>query len=243
MTNGIPKDYSGKVRLLSSNGSVIFNGTMEKSALTGKGMLYDYCGNILYEGDFENQLYNGDGISYYGKSSTAYIDNKSDELYICDVGKNSKGTYWAKVSYPIGSKRAYAYIALSAITDNNGSHVKTAATGKFYCSYRKGVVASSSYYVSKGDTVYLIATSGSSYQILYPVSGGKWRIGWCSKTDYNKYCASSNSFSPVWPCQKSNYISTMYRYYNSGNPKNHSVRSNIYNAFDIAGSSGDAICY
>lgn len=97
LTNGIPKDYSGKVRLLSSDGSVIFNGTMEKSALTGKGMLYDYCGNILYEGDFENQLYNGDGISYYGKSSTAYIDNKSDELYICDVGKNSKGTYWAKV--------------------------------------------------------------------------------------------------------------------------------------------------
>lgn len=181
------------------------------------------------------------GSITYGKSSTAYIDNGKDELYLCDVGKNSKGTYWAKVSYPIGSKRAYAYIALSAITGNNGSHAKTMSTGKFYCSYRNGVSASSSYYVAKGDAVYLIATSGNNYQIIYPISGGKWRIGWCSKTDYNKYCAASNSFSPVWPCKNSNYISTMYRYYNSGNPKNHGVRSNIYNAFDVAGSYGDTI--
>lgn len=189
------------------------------------------------------------GSITYGKSSTAYIDNKKDELYLCDVGKNSKGTYWAKVSYPIGSKRAYAYIALSDITGNNGSHAKTIATGKFYCSYRKGVSNSSSYYVAKGDAVYLIATSGSSYQILYPIGGYKWRIGWCSKTVYNKYCSSgsngsandSYSFNPVWPCKNANYISTLYRYYNSGNPKNHGVRSNIYNAFDVAGSYGDTI--
>lgn len=192
------------------------------------------------------------GSITYGKSSTAYIDNTTDELYLYDVGMNSKGTYWAKVSYPIGSKRASAYIALSAITGNNGTHAKTTATGKFYCSYRKGVSTSSSYYVAKGDTVYLISTSGNNYQILYPISGGKWRIGWCSKTNYDKYCAvkpnpvtnsntTSASFNPVWPCKNSNYISTMYRYYNSNNPKNHGVRSNIYNAFDIAGSSGDAI--
>lgn len=189
------------------------------------------------------------GSITYGESSTAYIDNAGDELYLCDAGKNSKGTYWAKVSYPIGSKRAYAYIALSAITSNNGSHTKTISTGKFYCSYRKGVSTSSSYYVAKGDAVYLIATSGSNYQIIYPIGDYKWRIGWCSKTDYNKYCSpgsngsgnDSCSFNPVWPCKNANYISTLYRYYNSGNPKNHSVRSNIYNAFDIAGNSGDTI--
>lgn len=189
------------------------------------------------------------GSITYGKSSTAYIDNKKDELYLCDVGKNSKGTYWAKVSYPVGSKRAYAYIPLSAVTDNNGSHAKSISTGKFYCSYRKGVSTSSSYYVAKGDAVYLIATSGSSYQILYPIGGYKWRIGWCSKTDYNKYCSSgsngsandSYSFNPVWPCKNANYISTLYRYYNSGNPKNHGGRSNKYNAIDIAGNSGDTI--
>lgn len=132
------------------------------------------------------------GSITYGKSSTAYIDNKTDELYLCDVGRNSKGTYWAKVSYPIGSKRAYAYIPLAVITSNNGSQVKSEATGKFYCSYRKGASTSSRYYVAEGDTVYLLAKSGSSYQILYPISGGKWRIGWCSKANYNKYCVGSN---------------------------------------------------
>lgn len=189
------------------------------------------------------------GSITYGKSSTAYIDNKKDKLYLCDVGKNSKGTYWAKVSYPVGSKRAYAYIPLSAVTDNNGSHAKSISTGKFYCSYRKGVSASSSYYVAKGDAVYLIAASGNNYQIIYPISGGKWRIGWCSKTDYNKYCSSNSngsanatySFNPAWPCKNANYISTLYRYYNSGNPKNHGGRSSKYNSIDIAGSSGDTI--
>ncbi len=53
---------------------------------------------------------------------------------------------------------------------------------------------------------------------------------------------SPTSFSPVWPCSKStNYISTMYRYWNSGNPTSHRVRSNKYNALDISGSKGDTI--
>ncbi len=193
------------------------------------------------------------GSITYGKSSSAYIDNKKDELYLCDVGKNAKGIYWAKVSYPIGSKRAYAYIALSAITSNNSSHKKSISTGKFYCSYRKGVSSSSKYYVDKKDTVYLLATSGSNYQILYPINDGKWRIGWCSKSNYNKYCTTSknqnvnptvvnSTFNPVWPCKNSNYISTMYRYYNGGYPKDHSVRSNKYNAFDVGNSrTGDTI--
>lgn len=134
------------------------------------------------------------GSVTYGKSSTAYIDNKTDELYLCDVGVTN-GKYWAYVSYPIGSKRAYAYIPLSAISGNNGSHAKATSSGKFYCSYRKGFSTSSSYYVAKGDTVYLLATSGSQYQILYPISGGKWRIGWCSKSNYETYCKKQTTTS------------------------------------------------
>lgn len=190
------------------------------------------------------------GSETYGKSGTAYIDNAADELYVLKVGQNSKGTWYAKVSYPISkNKRAVAYIPLSAISKNNwGSSSAVAATGKFYCAPRKTSSNSSSYYVNKGEKVYLIATDGDKYQIMYPNSSGKYRIAWCSKNDYNKYCAKTNSsvsnssFNPVWPCKKSNYISTMYRYYNRGNPYNHGVRSNIYNAFDVSGGgSGDAI--
>lgn len=127
------------------------------------------------------------GTVTYGASKTAYIDNSVDEIYILDVGYEN-GKYWAYVSYPVSSKRAKAYVNLSVLTKNNGNHKKTKSTGKFYCSTRENKSNSSSYYVNKGDTVYLIATSTSKYQILYPTSDGKWRLAWCNKTDYQKYC-------------------------------------------------------
>ncbi|MCD7827841.1 MAG: SH3 domain-containing protein [Clostridiales bacterium] len=131
------------------------------------------------------------GTVTYGKSSGAYIDNAADEIYVYSVGKNSSGTYYAKVTYPSGNKRLTAYIALSAISSGNGSNKSVTSTGKFYCAKRYGNSTSSSYYVAKGDTVYLLATNGSWYQILYPTSGSVWRIAWCKQTDYNKYCGSS----------------------------------------------------
>jgi len=51
----------------------------------------------------------------------------------------------------------------------------------------------------------------------------------------------NTEFTPVWPCESANYISTMYRYWNSGNPSSHGCRSNKYNAFDVAGSYGEKI--
>ena len=132
------------------------------------------------------------GTATYGASSSSYIDNSADELYILDVGCTN-GTYWAYVSYPTSSKRVNAYIPLSAITSNNAGHTKTTSTGKFYCSLRENTSTSTSYYVAKGDTVYLIATSSSMYQILYPISNGKWRLAWCSASDYQKYCGSTGN--------------------------------------------------
>lgn len=136
------------------------------------------------------------GTVSYGANKNSYIDNKADEIRILDVGKNSKGVYWALVSYPSGSKRVNAYIELSAITPNNGSHVKVVSSGKFNCAPRRDAAISGSYYVSKGDTVYLVASYGSRYQILYP-SGSVWRLAWCNASDYNKYCPSNTANSMV----------------------------------------------
>ncbi len=125
-----------------------------------------------------------------GASSKAYIANSTDELYLKKVG-TTNGKTWALVSYPTSKKRVDAYIYLSAITNNNGSHAKVTSTGKFYCYPRyTSSSTSSSYYVAKGDSVYLISTSGNKYQIMYNVSSG-WRIAWCKKTDYERYCTSS----------------------------------------------------
>lgn len=131
------------------------------------------------------------GTVSYGKNNKSYIDNRVDDLYIFDVGCTN-GTWWAYVSYPVSSGRVEAYIPLSAITGNNAGHTKTTSTGKFYCSLRENSDISSNYYVAKGDTVYLISTS-YKYQILYPISGGKWRLAWCSASDYQKYCGPTGN--------------------------------------------------
>lgn len=132
------------------------------------------------------------GTVTYGASTSSYIDNRTDELYLIDVGITG-GKAWAYVSYPTSSRRVYAYIPLSALTANNGSHAKTVSTGKFYCSLRSTGAASSSYFVAASDTVYLVATSGSKCQILYSISGNLWRLAWCSASDYQKYCAGGQT--------------------------------------------------
>lgn len=129
------------------------------------------------------------GTVSYGKSSSSYIDGYNDLLYVMDVGTNSRGEAWAKVSYPVGnSKRVIAYIHLSDLTANTHS-VKAVSSGKFLCALRQNDSLNSSYYVAANDTVWLLAVSDSRCQILYPTSSG-YRIAWCEKADYEKYCGS-----------------------------------------------------
>lgn len=127
------------------------------------------------------------GTVTYGASSSSYIDNASDEIYLLKVGSG-----WAYVSYPTSNGRVKAYIKLSAITSatTSTSMAKTAATAKINCAPRYGQSVSSAYYVDKGDTVYKLGTKGSYTQILYP-SGSVYRIAWCKTSDYSKYCSGS----------------------------------------------------
>lgn len=122
------------------------------------------------------------GTITYGKSTTAYISNSSDELYLLDAGMTN-GKAWAKVSYPIGSnKRAQAYIPLSAISSSFYAKKHTyykSSTGKFNVSLRKGGSKQSSHYVAKGDSVYVLdiaSTKSNNVQIciqyLLEANGG-----------------------------------------------------------------------
>lgn len=149
---------------------------------------------------YTNKALTSRGTVTYGASSSSYIDNAADELYIIDVGCTN-GKYWAYVLYPTSKGRVYAYIHLSALTTNNANHKKSVSSGKFYCAPRANKANSNNYYVAAGDTVYLVATTGTKYQILYPISGGKWRLAWCNKADYQRYCEvkknSTKLYNPV----------------------------------------------
>ena len=178
---------------------------------------------------YTNKNLTSRGTATYGKSSSSYIDNRSDEIYVYSVGQNSKKVYYAYVSYPTSNGRVKAYIPLSALTSNNGNHAAKKSSGRFYCSIRSNTALSGSYYVDKNDTVYLIATKESKYQIMYPTSNGAYRIAWCNKSDYNKYClnkttttqaaTSNTSYSPRTSApSKSNgyYYSSKNIFYSSG---------------------------
>jgi len=131
------------------------------------------------------------GTVSYGASPNSYIENSTDEIYLYDVGVTN-GKTWGYVSYPIsGGRRVYAYVYLDALCENNSNHAAAVSTGKFLCSRHVNSALSSSYYVAKGDTVYLLSIHGSRCQIMYP-SGDKYRIAFCDLADYNKYCSSSS---------------------------------------------------
>lgn len=127
------------------------------------------------------------GTASYGASSSSYIDNGSDEMYLYSVGTGANGAY-GYVGYPTSKGYVSAYIPLSAITQASLSgHASGRATGRFYCAKRQGAAVSSSYYVDPGDTVYLISRGASMSQILYPTSGGKWRIAFAKTADIDRY--------------------------------------------------------
>lgn len=169
-------------------------------------------------------------------SKTAYIAG-ADDLYVYKIGTNSKKVAYAYVSFPVGKTRYKAYIPLSTITSNNGSHAKTIATGKVYTYLRSnGTGGSSSMYISKNDTVYLIATNGNYYQVMYPLGNNKeWRLAWVTKTNYNKYCSGnthihsySTGYEAAHPHRVYKKCKTCGYYYYTGETKKVSGCSTCY---------------
>lgn len=141
-----------------------------------------------------------------GASSTAYIA-PSDDVYI--IQADTTNLKWFKVTYPVGSSRYTAYIAISALTSNNSSHKKTTASAKVM-TYKRADSSTgvSSMYIDKGDAVYLVAVSGSYYQVVYPCSGG-WRMAWVTKSNYDKYLSVGTQTQSSFTYPMKNY-STKY---------------------------------
>lgn len=176
----------------------------------------------------------------YAKTSTTGYRMKTSST-TTTYGSITKGNdkCYRIGSHTVGSTTYYPMIyKLSTTSIVNG----------LSCKYKMTMIKSSDYSSNFSTTlghVHNYSTTG--YEAAHPHKvykkcscGAYYYTGETKKVSSCTTCYPV-TFSPVWPCNKSNYISTMYRYYNRGNPKNHSVRTNIYNAFDIAGTNGDAI--
>ena len=141
------------------------------------------------------------------KSGSVYTD---DEITIRKIGQNSSGEWYAYINYPLtstgGTKNAYVY--LSAITDSKTGGTLKTATAKIGTVYKRaGTTVYKGSYVSKGDSVYVLGTSGSYTQIMYPVSSG-WKIAWIKTTTANSYLVNIG----VYKQTDSRWASVSYGY-------------------------------
>lgn len=107
------------------------------------------------------------------KYGTVY--GSTDELIIKDWTDKR-----VKVSYPTGSGQKTGWIDkkyISSVTP--GKVTKTYTSSQKTTTYKRKNGASYGY-ISKGDTVYTVATDGKWTQVIYPVSGG-YKMGWIKK--------------------------------------------------------------
>lgn len=120
----------------------------------------------------------------------------SDEVTVLEIDRNKK---YCKVNYPIsGKKTKSGYVAFNSLF--------TATSGKTYTSrgkittYRRP--KGSKYgYISEGDSVIVIGTSNSYYQVRYPVSGG-YKYAFITSTDYEKYIYNRPTYNDVFASKR-----------------------------------------
>lgn len=114
----------------------------------------------------------------------------TDELTIIDV----TGRY-TKVSYPLsrgGTKTGY--IPTSAVLTKTSGTTKK-ALGQI-TTYRRNNKNNTYGYISKGDDVLILGTSGSYTQVKYPVSGG-YKYAFITTSDANNKLGGSSNTQPI----------------------------------------------
>ena len=116
----------------------------------------------------------------------------SDEILITKF----KSGGWVKIQYRYGKKKKTGYVPRSTFMSVSSPSRKDTAKASATV-YRRSSGGTKTGTVKKGNTVYTLGSSGSMVQIMYNyTSSGKaagWKVGWVSRTTYNKAVIGTNS--------------------------------------------------
>lgn len=127
------------------------------------------------------------GTAYPKKYYNATI-YATDEIYVYSMSDRPDGASY--VSYPTSTGRRYGYVRTSALSSENYSkEVKNSRT-KITTYKRPGGASYGS--ISKGDSVYPLAQSGSYTQVCYNLDAGGYKMAWIRTSDYNNYIDTSS---------------------------------------------------
>lgn len=124
------------------------------------------------------------------KKKNWYIDCSTDECWI--VGVKDKAV---KVSYPSQAKsgRSTAWFKRSDFTSTDISKkLSVMKTSKQITSYRRSDGKNEYGYAGKGDEIYKLQTSGKYTQIVYPLTGNNYKMGWVKTSELDKNSKDSN---------------------------------------------------
>ena len=118
----------------------------------------------------------------------------TDECTITAVYSNGA----CKVTYPVGSSTKTAYTSLSNFIGNTSASLTKQTVKQQVTTYIRSSTSSTVYgYISAGDTIYKMGTSGSMTQVFYPVSSG-YKLAWVLTSElteptydtrFNPYCS------------------------------------------------------
>ena len=118
-----------------------------------------------------------------------YIYGDTDELYVYSIGKNSKGKYYAYISYPTSSERRKTYVPLSVITSQTTpKSIKTATMS--ITTYKKATTKNTYGTIDTKDKIYVLEASGSFTRVIYPLTNSKgtitgYKMAYVKTTDLN----------------------------------------------------------
>ena len=117
-----------------------------------------------------------------------YIYGDEDEIWVYSIGKNSRGQMYAYASYPTSGGRRNVYIPLSTFT--SASKPTASRTAKSQITTYKKAGGATYGYISAGDSVLKLGTSGSYTQIIYPVTNSSnqviaYKAAYIKTTEYN----------------------------------------------------------
>ena len=163
-----------------------------------------------------------------------YIACSTDENRIIGIEGNA-----VKISYPVSSGRRTAYFPLSAIFVSNPSDAKQVTAGAKITTYRRSSGSTTYGYISKGDVCYVLGTSNGRTQVVYPVSGGKYKLAFVSTSDANSYLGGSSSTAAI-TTSALNWSAAMQKYPN-GSTWNSSYKDKAWQCHGWACTVADMV--
>ncbi len=133
--------------------------------------------------------YESDCSTYMG-----YIE-PGDKCTIQEVYTNG----WCSVQYPTPSGNRLGYVPVTSFLCNNSKSLQTKTANKTMATYSRADMTTNIGSISSGDICYIVGTSGTATQSIYPTSAGK-KLGWSATSDWNYIQLSTDDrFNPYCP--------------------------------------------